>query len=120
MPRLRRRNCRRSPQALRRLLELARRLPGADTDFHRIIVSASGNATLASLIQNLSGGTLRARLWHSLVERGAVEVTRASHHTIYNALLARDADMASAADLMHLGASEEWLRRLVEQEREPR
>lgn len=90
---------------------------GADTEFHRIIVSASGNATLASLIQNLSGGTLRARLWHSLVERGAVEVTRASHHTIYNALLARDADMASAADLMHLGASGEWLRRLVEQER---
>jgi GntR family transcriptional regulator, transcriptional repressor for pyruvate dehydrogenase complex len=89
----------------------------ADTEFHRIIVSASGNATLASLIQNLSGGTLRARLWHSLVERGAVEAARASHHAIYNALQARDAEMASAADLMHLGASEEWLRRLVEQER---
>ena len=32
----------------------------ADEEFHRIIVTASGNATLASLIQNLSGGTLRA------------------------------------------------------------
>ena len=31
----------------------------ADEEFHRIIVAASGNATLASLIQNLSGGTLQ-------------------------------------------------------------
>ena len=37
----------------------------ADEEFHRIIVVASGNSTLASLIQNLSGGTLRARLWRS-------------------------------------------------------
>ena len=29
----------------------------ADVDFHRVIVNACGNATLASLIQNLSGGT---------------------------------------------------------------
>ena len=32
----------------------------ADVDFHRVIVNACGNATLASLIQNLSGGTVRA------------------------------------------------------------
>ena len=89
----------------------------SDSEFHRIIVTASGNATLASLIQNLSGRTLRARLWHSLAERGAIEATRAIHRSIYNALLARDEEMASAADLIHLGASEEWLRRLVEQER---
>ena len=35
-------------------------------EFHRIIVSASGNATLASLIQSLSGGMLRARLWRTI------------------------------------------------------
>ena len=63
----------------------------ADTAFHRVILDACGNATLASLVQNLSSGTLRARLWQSLVARGAVEATLASHRSIYNALVARDA-----------------------------
>ena len=86
----------------------------ADTAFHAVILDACGNATLASLIQNLSSGTLRARMWQSLVARGAVEATRASHRAIYNALLARDADRAAAADLMHLAIAEEWLRSFVE------
>jgi GntR family transcriptional repressor for pyruvate dehydrogenase complex len=86
----------------------------ADTAFHRIILDACGNAALASLIQNLSSGTVRARLWQSLVERSATAATLASHRAIYTALVARDADMAAAADLMHLGISEDWLRRLVE------
>ena len=42
----------------------------ADEEFHRIIVTASGNSTLASLIQHLSGGTLRARLWRSVIGAG--------------------------------------------------
>jgi GntR family transcriptional repressor for pyruvate dehydrogenase complex len=82
----------------------------ADTEFHRIILAACGNAALASLIQNLSGTTLRARLWQSLVERSATAATLASHRSIYTALVARDADMAAAADLIHLGIAEEWLR----------
>jgi GntR family transcriptional repressor for pyruvate dehydrogenase complex len=86
----------------------------ADTAFHRVILDACGNATLASLTQNLSSGTLRARLWQSLVERDAVEATLASHWSIYNALVARDADMAAAADVMHLAIAEEWLRSFLE------
>jgi GntR family transcriptional repressor for pyruvate dehydrogenase complex len=82
----------------------------ADTEFHRIILAACGNAALASLIQNLSGTTLRARLWQSLVERSATAATLANHRSIYTALVARDADMAAAADLIHLGIAEEWLR----------
>ena len=62
----------------------------ADEEFHRIIVMASGNSTLASLIQNLSGGTLRARLWRSVMERDAIEVTKRRHWDIYNALRDRD------------------------------
>jgi len=89
----------------------------ADTQFHRVILDKCGNATLASLIQNLSSDTLRARLWQSLVARGAVEATLASHWSIYNALVARDADMAAAADVMHLGIAEEWLRTLGQQSR---
>ena len=61
-----------------------------DEEFHRIIVMASGNSTLASLIQNLSGGTLRARLWRSVMECDAIEVTKRRHWDIYNALRDRD------------------------------
>ena len=49
----------------------------ADEEFHGIIVAASGNSTLASLIQNLSGGTLRARVWRSVVEQDAIEADQA-------------------------------------------
>lgn len=88
----------------------------ADEEFHRIIVTASGNSTLASLIQNLSGGTLRARLWRSVTERGAVELTRQRHKDIYDALRDGDAERASAADLIHLSEGEHWLRRVIESE----
>ena len=87
----------------------------ADMAFHRIILDACGNATLASLVQNLSSGTLRARMWQSIVARDAVEATLASHWNIYNALVARDADTAVAADVMHLAIAEEWLRTFVAQ-----
>jgi GntR family transcriptional repressor for pyruvate dehydrogenase complex len=88
----------------------------ADTDFHKVILDACGNATLASLIANLSSGTVRARLWRSLVARGATETTLTSHVSIYDALLARDGERAAAADVMHLVASEEWLRGFVDLE----
>jgi GntR family transcriptional regulator, transcriptional repressor for pyruvate dehydrogenase complex len=88
----------------------------ADTDFHKVILDACGNATLASLIENLSSGTVRARLWRSLVARGATESTLASHVSIYDALLARDGERAAAADVMHLVASEEWLRGFLDLE----
>ena len=100
-------------------MEAAQGVPAfieADTAFHAVILDACGNAALASLIQNLSSGTLRARLWQSLVERSATAATLASHRAIYEALLSRDADMAAAADLMHLGIAEEWLRRVVAQQ----
>jgi GntR family transcriptional regulator, transcriptional repressor for pyruvate dehydrogenase complex len=88
----------------------------ADEEFHRIIVSASGNSTLASLIQNLSGGTLRARLWRSVTERGAIESTKNRHRDIYDALRAGDPARASAADLVHLSEGEHWLRQMIEQD----
>jgi GntR family transcriptional regulator, transcriptional repressor for pyruvate dehydrogenase complex len=86
----------------------------ADTAFHRVILAACGNATLASLIENLSSGTLRARMWQSLTSREAIEATIASHRAIRRALAARDAETAAAADVMHLAIAEEWLRALVD------
>ena len=88
----------------------------ADEEFHRIIGTASGNSTLASLIQNLSGGTLRARLWRSVTERDAIEMTKRRHWDIYHALRDRDAKRAAAADLIHLSEGEQWLRQLMQAE----
>jgi GntR family transcriptional repressor for pyruvate dehydrogenase complex len=86
----------------------------ADADFHRIVCRASGNATLAVLIQNLSGGMLRARLWRTVTEQGALEATKQRHQDIYHALRAREADAARAAALIHLAEGEQWVRRIIE------
>jgi len=85
----------------------------ADTEFHGIIVAASGNSTLASLIQNLSGGTLRARIWRSVIEQDAIEVTKRRHWDIYSALRDGDAERARAADLIHLSEGVRWLENCV-------
>jgi GntR family transcriptional regulator, transcriptional repressor for pyruvate dehydrogenase complex len=88
----------------------------ADVEFHRVIVSACGNATLASLIQSLAGGTMRARIWRAIHERGAVERTRRLHHDIHRALEQRDASLAAAVDLVHLAEGEQWLQGVIEAE----
>lgn len=84
-----------------------------DLDFHRVIAEASGNRTLASLIGNLSGGTLRARTWRGVAEDGAIEDTRSQHRAIYRAIAAGDPDIARAAATMHLASGELWLRRAL-------
>jgi GntR family transcriptional repressor for pyruvate dehydrogenase complex len=89
----------------------------SDMEFHRIIVDAAGNATLASLIQGFSGSTTRARLWRTITEHDAAEITKQRHHDIYAALRAGDAEQASAADLVHLADVERWLE-WVSQERQ--
>jgi GntR family transcriptional repressor for pyruvate dehydrogenase complex len=116
-PRLTAEDFARLEECLQRM-EMADSVPAfiaADTEFHRVILDACGSRTLASLIKNLSSGTARARMWQSVVARDAVEATVASHWSIYNALLARDADRAAAADVMHLGIAEEWLRTFLAQ-----
>lgn len=81
----------------------------ADMEFHRIIVDAAGNATLASLIQGFSGSTVRARLWRTITEHDAAESTKQRHRDIYAALRAGDAEQAGAADLVHLADVERWI-----------
>jgi GntR family transcriptional repressor for pyruvate dehydrogenase complex len=68
------------------------------------------------VIQNLSGGTIRARLWRSVTERGAIESTKNRHRDIYDALRAGDPARASAADLVHLSEGEHWLQQMIEQD----
>jgi DNA-binding FadR family transcriptional regulator len=86
----------------------------ADTEFHRIIVSAAGNPTLASLIQSMSGGVTRARMWRTVTDRDTA-LTLQRHRDIYAALRAGDAEQAAAADLMHLAEFESWLQQWLAQ-----
>jgi GntR family transcriptional regulator, transcriptional repressor for pyruvate dehydrogenase complex len=110
-----------------RLAECLERMEAADTPqafteadraFHGVILAACGNATLASLIENLSSSTQRARMWQSLVSRDAVQATIASHKSIQKALIARDAEMAAAADTLHLAIAGDWLRSLLSDEQQ--
>lgn len=80
----------------------------ADDEFHGIIAAACGNATLASLIEGLSGRTLRARVWRGITDAGAVERTRRGHHTIYRALEIGDPEFARAAATAHVVEVEFW------------
>jgi GntR family transcriptional regulator, transcriptional repressor for pyruvate dehydrogenase complex len=86
----------------------------ADDDFHRTVASATGNAALAALLQNLYGRTLRARIWRGLAEEGALDRTKISHRAIYGAISNRDAELARSAATMHIAEVEAWFRRLPE------
>lgn len=82
----------------------------ADMEFHRVVTSSTGNETLTSLLDGLSGRTVRARVWRGIVEGNATHITIDEHRAIYSALVARDPSLASAAALMHVNTSESWLR----------
>jgi GntR family transcriptional repressor for pyruvate dehydrogenase complex len=112
-----------SEAALQELEEILRRvtsdssveeLVAVDIEFHRAIGVASGNAMLASLIESLSGPTQRARLWRGLTEKDALERTLAEHEAIFDAIAARDAEMARALATVHVAGVVNWLRRALD------
>jgi GntR family transcriptional repressor for pyruvate dehydrogenase complex len=82
----------------------------ADAAFHDVIGQAPGNAVLRSLLQSLSTRTVRARLWHGMSDRVALDTARAEHTRIYEAIVAGDPDLARAATTMHIAGNEKWLR----------
>jgi GntR family transcriptional repressor for pyruvate dehydrogenase complex len=81
-----------------------------DLDFHRAIVAQAGNGYLASLIDSLSGHTVRARIWRGLTQRNSVDRTLAEHRAIVDALERRDAELAQALTIVHISGVEQWLR----------
>ncbi|WP_433220963.1 FadR/GntR family transcriptional regulator [Dactylosporangium sp. CS-047395] len=93
----------------------AERLIGYDAAFHRTVIAATGNETLTSLLDGLSGQTLRARVWRGLIEGNSSHVTLAEHEAIYRALQARDPLLAQASALLHVNTSEAWLRAVLAQ-----
>jgi GntR family transcriptional regulator, transcriptional repressor for pyruvate dehydrogenase complex len=93
--------------------ESVEELVRVDEEFHRIVAGATGNSVLVALMDNLSSRTVRARLWRGVMERGVVERTKQWHRAILEGLEARDPQLATAADLMHLAEGESWLRRAL-------
>jgi DNA-binding FadR family transcriptional regulator len=87
-------------------------LIGADVEFHRRIAAGSGNPALASLIESLSGPTLRARVWRGLTQEGSVTRTTEQHQAIHRAIAARRPEVARAWATVHIADVEEWLRRV--------
>lgn len=82
-----------------------------DAAFHRAVIAAAGNATLASLLDGISSRTIRSRVWRGMVDDNAAGQAVAEHEAIYAALETRDPVMAQAAALMHVSTTEQWLRR---------
>jgi GntR family transcriptional repressor for pyruvate dehydrogenase complex len=85
-------------------------LVAADAAFHDVIARAPGNGVLRALLRSLSSSTIRARLWHGIADRGALDLARDEHTRIYDAIKAGDPDVARAATLLHIVSNETWLR----------
>jgi GntR family transcriptional repressor for pyruvate dehydrogenase complex len=81
-----------------------------DAAFHRAVVAATGNQTLATVLDGISSRTIRARVWHGLVVADAAGQTLREHEAIHLALVEGDAFRAQAAALLHVTTTETWLR----------
>jgi GntR family transcriptional regulator, transcriptional repressor for pyruvate dehydrogenase complex len=90
--------------------ERAEDLVAADTAFHDVIARAPGNGVLRALLRSLSTSTVRARLWHGIADRDALDLAREEHARIYHAIAAGDVDLARAAARVHIASNEAWLR----------
>ena len=80
-----------------------------DLEFHRKIAIGSGNSVLASLVDNMSLPTVRARVWRGMTEPRAQERTLAEHRAIHQAIMNRDADLARSWATVHISGIESWL-----------
>ncbi|MER7480204.1 FadR/GntR family transcriptional regulator [Streptomyces sp. NPDC126510] len=97
--------------AMREARDDVEQLNAHDAAFHRAVVAATGNETLLSLLEGISGHTLRARIWRGQVDDRSSERTLAEHQAIFDALCARDPALSQAAALLHVSNTEHWLRR---------
>jgi DNA-binding FadR family transcriptional regulator len=85
-----------------------------DLRFHQRIAQGSGNSVLCSFIESLSGPTTRARVWRGLTQEGAMDKTREQHTAIYEAIAARQADVARSWATVHVAGVESWLRKALQ------
>jgi GntR family transcriptional repressor for pyruvate dehydrogenase complex len=87
-----------------------------DAAFHRAVSLATGNEALTAILEGISSRTLRARAWRAGSMSGAVSETLEQHTSIYSALADRDPAVAMATALVHVHASERWVRAFLEAE----
>lgn len=80
-----------------------------DIEFHAHVASATGNASLCSILEAISTRGLRARIWRASVT-GMKTMTLSQHSLILDALAARDAVLARSAATIHVSESERWLK----------
>lgn len=85
------------------------KLIALDQDFHALINSHCGNAVLAAVIGNMSGSTVRARIWRGMSEPEAIQRTLREHRSVHRALLARDAERARLHAAAHILGVEDAL-----------
>lgn len=98
---------------MRAVADDGERLLQYDAAFHSAVAAAAGNETLTSLLEGLSGRTLRARVWRGLVDHDAAQLTLAEHEAIHRALRSRNQSLAEATALVHVNTSESWLRTVL-------
>jgi GntR family transcriptional regulator, transcriptional repressor for pyruvate dehydrogenase complex len=84
-----------------------------DARFHSIIASASGNATLASMLAGVSSQTMRARVWRGNLDASVVARTLRQHEEILAALASGDAALAEASAVLHVATTEAWIREIL-------
>jgi DNA-binding FadR family transcriptional regulator len=86
----------------------------ADIAFHASLAGGAGNVVLASLLDNFSARTYRARhLNAGLGLEEALVRSRASHRRIYEAVAAKDPEAARASASAHVANLAGWLRSVV-------
>ena len=81
-----------------------------DLEFHRRIAQGAGNTVLASLVENMSLPTARARVWRGMTEPRSLARTMEEHDSILNAIVAGDAALARSWASVHIAGIEGWLR----------
>jgi GntR family transcriptional regulator, transcriptional repressor for pyruvate dehydrogenase complex len=64
---------------------------------------------LTSLLESMSGPTIRARVWRGLTQTGAPARTLAEHRSILDALAAHDPEVARSWATVHIAGVEQWL-----------
>jgi GntR family transcriptional regulator, transcriptional repressor for pyruvate dehydrogenase complex len=63
----------------------------------------------SSLLESISGPTIRARVWRGLTQTGARGRTLAEHRAILDALAAHNAEVARSWATVHIAGVEQWL-----------
>ncbi|MBV8424370.1 MAG: FadR family transcriptional regulator [Candidatus Eremiobacteraeota bacterium] len=88
----------------------------ADEEFHRFINGCCGNTVLESVIETMSVRTLRMRTRRKAMDEAHRRAAYDEHLPIYDAIVARDPELARAASAMHVAEGELWLRRSMREE----